>query len=81
MKILKQLIFIMVFVIGVSISASAQKNDDQKKTPPKEDRPKIVVPEKKDPPKEKPRDNKNNDNRGKKPGMAFLGISGKIEII
>ena len=82
MKTLKQILFIMIFVIGVTISASAQKNDPGQKTPPKTDPPKINVPDKKDPPKEKPRgDDRNNDNRGKKPEMAFVGITGKIEII
>lgn len=82
MKTLRQILFIMIFVIGVTISASAQKNDRDQKTPPKRDPPKIDVPVKKDPPKQKPRDDdKNNDNRGKKPEMAFVGITGEIEII
>ena len=68
----------MVFVAAASISALAQKND-QKKSPPKEKPPIIEVREKKDPPKEKPRED--NRNRGKKPGMAFLRISGEIEIV
>lgn len=81
MKTLKQLLFIMIFVIGATVSASAQKNDRDQKTPPKENRPKIVVPDKKnDPPKEKPRgEDKNNDNRGRKPEMAFVSIVGEVE--
>lgn len=82
MKTLKQILFIMIFVIGVSISASAQKNDNDQKTPPKRDPPKIDVTPKKDPPKEKPRENdRNNDNRGRKPEMVFVSIAGEIEIM
>lgn len=71
MKILKHLLLMTVFVVGLSMTATAQKNDDQKR-PPKN--PPTIDPGKKEP-KEKPpsNDNRNNDNRGKKPsGIIFM---------
>jgi hypothetical protein len=62
MNIFRQLLFITIFIVGLSLTASAQKQGDQKK-PPKKDPPQIVAPDKK-PKEEKP---PKNDNRGKKP--------------
>ena len=68
MKIFKQLLFVFVIVIGLSLSASAQKQGDDKK--PKEDKKPpviVVVPKDDDKPKDKPH---NDGKKGKKP-MAF----------
>ena len=60
MKFLKQLIYSSMLIVGLSLTASAQK-DDQKK-PPKENPPVVT-------PKDKPRDNRpprgNGDDKGK----------------
>lgn len=69
MKTLKQLFFLATIVIGLSMSASAQK-DQEKPKPPKD--PPVINPGDKKPPKEKP-DDRNNDNRGgKKPQIVFI---------
>ncbi len=67
MKTLKQLLFAIAIVLGISMTASAQKGDD-KKTPPKSGNPPVIVVVPKDKPKEeKPKP----DERRKKP-EAFL---------
>ena len=53
----KQFLFAIALVIGVSISALAQKEGD-KKPPPKKEPPVIVVTPKKDPKDEKPKEDK-----------------------
>ncbi|MCA1623190.1 MAG: hypothetical protein LC778_05215 [Acidobacteria bacterium] len=81
MKIFKQLLFALILVIGISITASAQEN--QKKTPPKENPPgfKIVPKDPKEKPKEdKPKDDRNKDNKEKKPEMFFLNSTNEIKI-
>lgn len=65
MKVVKQILFGFVLIVGMSIAASAQK-DDQKKPPPKGNPP-VVTPREK-PPRENP---PKGDDRPKKPGMAF----------
>jgi hypothetical protein len=69
MKTLKQLLFAMVIVIGVSMTASAQE-DKGRKTPPKEGKPPVIVvpPRNPDKPKE---DKPKNDDKRKKP-EAFM---------
>jgi hypothetical protein len=80
MKILKQILFTFAVVVGLSLTAFAQKGDGDRK-PPKKEKPPVVNPEQK-PPREKPRDNdRNNDNRGKKPGMAFIKTEDETEVI
>jgi hypothetical protein len=58
MKALRRLIFGFVLVAGLSVVASAQK--DQK--PPPKERPPVVKPQPKPPP--------DNSDKGKKPGEA-----------
>jgi hypothetical protein len=70
MKILKQFIFMSLIMIGLSMTATAQKQDDNKNRPPK-DPPKIVAPDKERPP-DKPKDDNNNSNRPKKPQDAIF---------
>jgi hypothetical protein len=65
MKTLKQLIFGLVMVVGLSLTAFAQK-DDQKKPPPKEGRPPKVEPQEKPPPR-----NPRGGDKPKKPGREF----------
>lgn len=82
MKILKQMLFALVFVIGFSVAASAQGRGDQKR-PPKGEAPRIEVPDKK-PPKDRPKnDGRGRDNRGKKPGTAevLLGTVITIDLV
>lgn len=64
MKILRNLMFTLFAVVGLTLSVSAQKDD--KKRPPK-DPPKVEVPD-----KNRPRENPppRND-KPKKPGMEF----------
>jgi len=66
MKMLRQFIFTLVAVIGLSMAVSAQK-DDPKKTPPKPPPPVITPGDKTKPPRE--------DKKPKKPGMAFAILS------
>lgn len=58
MKKLKQLLLVTALVAGISVSASAQKEGDQK--PPKKEPPPTipVKPEKKPPKEDKPKDDK-----------------------
>ncbi len=65
MKTLKQLLFAMTIVIGVSMTASAQKDSDKK--PPPKPNPPVIVVEPKKPKEEKPK----NDDKRKKP-EAFM---------
>lgn len=69
MKILRNLAFTFVVVLGLSIAVSAQKND-QKKPPRKEGKPPVVTPRDKKPPKENPKGG--HGNRGKRPGMSWV---------
>ncbi len=52
MKVLQKILFTFVFVLGLSLTALAQK-DDTKKPPPKEVPP-VVNPQPKPPPKPTP---------------------------
>lgn len=64
MNNLKQIFFVALLVIGVSITASAQKDGD-KKPPPKGDKPPVIVVEPKKPKDDKPKD-------GKKPQVVIF---------
>jgi len=65
MKLIKKLLFAVVMMVGLSVAAMAQK-DDQKKLPPKN--PPVINPgQDKKPPKENPP----KGNGPKKPGNAF----------
>jgi hypothetical protein len=66
MKTLRQILFTIVAVIGLSMAVSAQK-DDQKR-PPKE-KPPVIKPEPKNPPRENP---PKGGDKPKKPGMSFF---------
>ena len=73
MKLLKNFIFSMVVVVGLSLSVSAQKNDQKK--PPKGNPPVVTPPDKdKTRPRENPpRDNGGDKGRGgKKPGFVAV---------
>jgi hypothetical protein len=78
MKILKQLIFMSLVMIGLSMTAMAQKQDDNKNRPPK-DPPKINAPDKDRPP-DRPKDDNNNSNRPKKPQDAIFVVGNQIKI-
>lgn len=62
MKTLKQILFALVAVAGLSLAVSAQKGDQPK--PPKDPPPKIEPKPKDNPPKDQP--------KPKKPGMSFF---------
>lgn len=80
MKILKQLLFITILMVGFSLTASAQKQDGDNKNRPPKDTAEIKPPDK-DKPNDKPKnDNRNNDNRGKKPQAFILNGGNQIEI-
>lgn len=67
MKIFRKILFTLMVVAGLTLSASAQK-DDQKK-PPKE-RPPVIDPAKKPPRENPPRDNPPREgDKPKKPGI------------
>ena len=67
MKSLRQIMFTIAMVIGLALSASAQKQDDQKNRPPK-DPPKVDPGKKGQPPRGTPPPK---DDR-KKPGALYL---------
>ncbi|MEP6704327.1 MAG: hypothetical protein ABJB34_05930 [Acidobacteriota bacterium] len=69
MKNLNKIIFAFVMFIGLTLSVSAQ-NDDQKR-PPKEKPPVI------DPKQKPPRENPPRELPPKKPGMSFYLVSTK----
>lgn len=64
MNNLKQLLFAVALIVGVSISASAQKEGDKK--PPPKDKPPVIVVEPK-----KPKDDKPKDDNKKPTAMIF----------
>ena len=68
-------------VIGFSITAMAQRQDDDKNRPKKPDPPQIVAPDK-DRPKDRPKDDNsnNNNNRPKKPNEAVFVSDNQTEI-
>jgi len=72
MKILKHLIFTVVAVAGLSLSASAQKSDQNR--PPKNNPP-VIDPGNKRPPRDNPPQPRGGD-KPKKPGMAVLVAPG-----
>lgn len=74
MKNLKQTLLAIALVVGFSLTASAQ-NNDQKKPPPKE-KPPVVPVEPKKPKEDKPKDS----DRGKKPQISFYISENRIEI-
>jgi hypothetical protein len=76
MKILKQILFMTLVVIGLSMTTMAQRNNNQNR-PPK-DPPTIPAPDKNRPP-DRPRDN-NNNNRPKKPQDAIFLDENRAEI-
>jgi len=81
MKFLRQILLIGMLVIGFSLTASAQRPQDEKKKPPKENA--EIKPENKKPPKNndnRNNDNRGNDNRGKEPQAFFLISQNRIEI-
>ena len=79
MKILRQILFMALVIIGFSMTAMAQKNDN-KNRPIKPDPPQIVAPDK-DRPKDRPKDNNNNNNnRPKKPQDAVFLSENRAEI-
>ena len=79
MKVLRQLILLAAIMVGFSLTAMAQRQDD-KKPPPKDNPPKIRVEDKKP---DKPKDDKKDDRKDDKgkPELAFISISGEVEII
>ena len=74
MKNLKHILLAIALVAGISLTASAQNNDN-KNRPPKE-KPPVVPVEPKKPKEDKP---KNND-KGKKPEIYFYLSENRIEI-
>ncbi|HQU85692.1 MAG TPA: hypothetical protein PKY59_21330 [Pyrinomonadaceae bacterium] len=73
MKVLKNLLFVSVLVFGFSMSASAQKNDQDKDRPPKNP-PGLNPGDKGGRPPQRPPEN-NDGNRPKKPQTAWLKTS------
>ncbi len=79
MKVLRQFLLLTAILIGFSLTATAQKQQDEKKTPPKEDPPKIKIePKKPDKPKDDKKDNKDNKDR---PELVYLKVFKETEIV
>ena len=79
MKVLKQILFMTIVVIGLSMTAMAQKQDDDKKNRPPKDPPQIVAPDK-DKPKDNNNDNRNDNNRPKKPESSVFINENRTDI-
>ena len=80
MKLLHQILFATLFVIGFSLTASAQDNREKKEKPPKE-RVEIKPEDKKPKNNENQNNNnQNNNNNGKKPQIFFLISENQIVI-
>jgi|GEM_PF-5894384 len=77
---LRQILFTAVVVIGFSLTASAQRQPDDKKKPPKNNA--EIKPEDKKPPKnnDNPRNNGGRETKPKKPQAFFLISENRIEI-
>lgn len=67
MRKLKNLLFGLAVVIGLTVGVSAQRSDDQKKPPPKQGDPPKVEPREKPPRGERPR-----EDRPKKPEYGYI---------
>lgn len=77
MKVLKQFLFAAAVMICLSLTASAQKNqDDRKNTPPKDSKLTIPVAPKDD---KKPKGNDRPKDDRKKPESVFFRFSGEDE--
>jgi len=80
MKFWKQILFMAILSLGFSLTASAQRQPDDRKKPPKENT--QIKPEEKKPPRNNDNQNNNrgNENRPKKPQTFFLISENRIEI-
>jgi hypothetical protein len=80
MNLLRQILFTAVVVFGFSLTASAQRQPEEKKKPPKENA--EIKPEENKKPKnnDNPRNNENRENKPKKPQTFFLLSENRIEI-
>ena len=73
MKILQKILFMTLVVVGLSMTAMAQRPDNNQNRPPK-DPPTIPAPDKKPP--DKPKDNNNNNNNRPKKPQDVIFVSG-----
>jgi hypothetical protein len=77
MKILRQTLFIAIITICASFAVFAQKERDEKRTPPKNEggKPPVVIVKDKDPKPDRPRkEDRNNDNKNKRPESTNLNL-------
>ena len=78
LRILRQTLFALIFIVGASLATFAQNNDNKNTKPPdKKETPVVPVTPKKDQPKENPPSN-DNSNKPKKPASE---ISGNLQTI
>ncbi|MBS1797988.1 MAG: hypothetical protein JSS81_29480 [Acidobacteria bacterium] len=78
MKVLRYFLMTVLVVIGFSVAAMAQGQDNNNR-PKKPDPPQVVPPDKNRPRDPPPNDN-NNSNRPKKPDFAVLYVKKSDEI-
>jgi hypothetical protein len=78
MNLLRQILFTLAIVIGFSLTASAQRQPDDKKKPPKDSA--EIKPEDKKPPKNNDNPRNNDRDKPKKPQTFFLLSENRIEI-
>ena len=71
MKLVKQILFTLILVAGLSVASMAQKGGGDGKNPPPKNPPPVINPGKGNPP---PRENppKGGGDKPKKPGFAFI---------
>lgn len=78
-RFLRQILFMTLLVVGFSMTAMAQRDENQNR--PKKDPSVEIVPADKDKPKDRPKDNdNNNNNRPKKPRDEYLMSENRIKI-
>jgi hypothetical protein len=76
MKMLKNLLFAMVLLVGCSLVAFGQSNDDKKNPPPKDNPPTVKIGDKNnDKPKDSP---KTDSDKPKKPNRE---LSGELQVV
>lgn len=79
MKFLQQILFAAILAVGLTLTVSAQREQEGKKEKPPKNNAEIK-PEEKKPPRNNENNNRGNENRPKKPQAYFLISLNRIEI-
>jgi len=80
MKLLQQILFAAIFAVCLTLTVSAQRNQEEKKEKPPKERVEIKPEQKPPRNNENNNNNRGNENRPKKPQAYFLISQNRIEI-